>query len=519
MTRNIHYAVAAIATAFFAGMAVDACAQTPDDALRASWFIPGGSARSMAVGGAMGALGGDISAANVNPAGIGLYKTREIVLSPGFVFNNTRSNYRDSSSKANKTGFAYGPIGIVLGTPESRRSNWTSSAFALTVTQLASYNNHVSYAGYNNYSSFSEQFVEELVADAADTLAAENNYINGASLAYRTYLIDNARDGNGNLIGYKRLPTPSTGLYQEYDANTRGGLHEINLAFAGNQRDKLYIGGSIGIPILSYQRDLYFRESDASGNLHNDFNYTEYRENFKSSGIGLNAKVGVIYKPKEFIRLGLAFHTPSIMSFKDELRASMKTDTEDYYPHGALFESSDRLNDGAPVVRKYNQVTPYRIIASGSYVFRQVENTKRQRAFISADIEYINHRGSRYSTSEDDNQGLKNYYKMANQAIKGYLKNAFNFRLGGELKFDPVMFRLGAAYYGSPYQDKELKASRFMTSAGLGYRNHGMFIDLTYALSWNKDANFPYRLNGKANTFAMEKNNRGNLILTVGFKI
>jgi hypothetical protein len=46
-----------------------------------------------------------------------------------------------------------------------------------------------------------------------------------------------------------------------------------------------------------------------------------------------------------------------------------------------------------------------------------------------------------------------------------------------------------------------------------------MFIDLTYALSWNKDANFPYRLNGKANTFAMEKNNRGNLIVTVGFKI
>lgn len=519
MTRNIHYAVAAVAAAFFSGMAADACAQTPDDALRASWFIPGGSARSTAVGGAIGALGGDISAANVNPAGIGLYKTREVVLSPGFVFNNTRSNYRDSSTKINKTGFAYGPIGIVLGTPQGRRSNWTSSAFALTVTQLASYNKRVSYAGYNNYSTFAEQFVEELLADGADTLAAENNYINGSSLAYRTYLIDNRRNGNGNIIGYKPLPTPATGLYQEYDANTRGGLHEINLAFAGNQNDKFYIGGSVGIPILSYHRDLYFKESDASGNTNNDFNYTEYRETFKSSGVGLNAKLGVIYKPKEFIRLGLAFHTPSILSFKDELRASMKTDTEEYYPGGALFESSDRLNNGQAITRKYNQVTPYRIIASGAYVFREVENTRRQRAFISADIEYINHRGSRYSTSEDDDPGLKAYYKMANEAIKGYLKNAFNFRLGGELKFDPVMFRLGAAYYGSPYQDKELKASRLITSAGVGYRNHGMFIDLTYALSWNKDANFPYRLNGQANTFAMERNNRGNLVMTVGFKI
>lgn len=517
MTKNIHYAIAAVATALLSGALQTANAQTPDDALRASWYIPGGSARSIAVGGAMGALGGDISAAYSNPAGIGLYKTREVVLSPGFVFNNTKSTFRDSATGISKTGFAYGPIGIVLGTPHGRRENWTSSAFALTVTQIASYNNHVSYSGYNNMSSYSQQYVEELVGDNADTLAAENNYINGSSLAYRTYLVDNVRDGSGNLIGYKRLPNPNTGLYQQYDANTRGGYHEINLAFAGNRNDKLYIGGSFGIPIISYHRDVFFRESDATGNPDNDFNFSEYREKFSSSGIGVNAKLGVIYKPKEYLRFGLAFHTPSIISFKDELRTSMTTDTENY--NGTLSETSDRLNNGQPAVRKYNQVTPYRLIASGSYVFREVENTKRQRAFITADIEFINHRGSRYSTSENDDPGLKSYYKAANEAIKGYLKNAFNFRLGGELKFDPWMFRLGAAYYGSPYHDKQLKASRLMGSGGVGYRNHGMFIDLTYAYSWNKDVSFPYRLNDMPNTFATERNKRGNLIITVGFKI
>lgn len=517
MIKNIHYAIAALATALFSGTQQTANAQTPDDALRASWYIPGGSARSMAVGGAMGSLGGDISAAYTNPAGIGLYKTREIVLSPGFVFNHTKSNFRDSLSSVNKTGFAYGPIGIVLGTPQGRRSNWTSSAFALTVTQIASYNNRVSYSGYNNMSSYSQQFVDELVGDGADTLAAENNYINGSSLAYRTYLVDNVRDANNNLIGYKRLPTPSTGLYQQYDATTRGGFHEINLAFAGNKNDKFYIGGSFGIPIISYHRDVFFRESDATNNPNNDFNFSEYRENFNSSGVGINGKLGVIFKPKEYLRFGVAFHTPSIISFKDELRASMITDTEGY--NGRLSETSDRLNDGKPVVRKYNQVTPYRFIISGSYVFREVENTKKQRAFITADIEFINHRGSRYSTSENDDPGLKAYYKMVNQTVKSYLRNAFNFRLGGELKFDPWMFRLGAAYYGSPYHDKALKANRMMGTGGIGYRNHGIFVDLTYAYSINKDVNFPYRLSDMPNTFAMEKNNRGNLILTFGFKI
>lgn len=518
MSRHLYRCIAIVTGSLFAIQPL--FAQTPDDALRASWFIPGGSARNIAVGGAMGSLGGDISAANVNPAGLGLYKTREIVLSPGFVFNNTKSNYRDSSNAIKKTGFAYGPIGLVLGRPSEKGSKWTSTAFAISVTQLASYNNHVSYSGFNNQTSFSEQYLEELHYDGADSIAAENNYINGASLAYRTYLIDNDYDKDHNFIGFKSQVSlgRTGGVYQQYDADTRGGFHEISIAGAGNIDDRLYLGGSIGIPVVSYHRDLVYRETDASGDPNNDFNYSEYSEKFKSSGIGVNAKLGFIYKPKEFIRLGLAFHTPSIISFKDELRAYMTTDTENYFGR-PLSESTEALNDGKAVIRNYNQITPYRIIASGSYVFREVENTKKQRAFVTADIEFINHRGSRYSTSEDDDPGLKAYYKQVNQAIKGYLKNAFNFRLGGEIKFDPWMFRLGAAYYGSPYQDKELKAHRLMGSGGIGYRNHGMFIDVTYAYTLNKDVNFPYRLNDVPNTFASVNNNRGNLVVTVGFKI
>ena len=83
------------------------------------------------------------------------------------------------------------------------------------------------------------------------------------------------------------------------------------------------------------------------------------------------------------------------------------------------------------------------------------------------------------------------------------------------------MARLGFAYYGNPYQDKEfLKASRMNLSGGLGYRHKGMFIDLTYVHRINKDVNFPYRVNApQANTFANLKENGGNVMLTLGFKI
>ncbi len=93
-----------------------------------------------------------------------------------------------------------------------------------------------------------------------------------------------------------------------------------------------------------------------------------------------------------------------------------------------------------------------------------------------------------------------------------------NIKVGGEVKFDPWMFRIGAGYYGSPYTDKQLKANRTTLSGGIGYRNRGMFIDLTYMYAMNNDVNFPYRLNDKPNTFATWDNRKGTIMSTIGFK-
>src|SRR3954466_4554320 len=93
---------------------IAAIAQAPEDVLRYSYFPQHGSARSMAIGGAMGSLGGDINALFVNPAGLGLYKTREIVLSPGIGFNKNMADFRGSSTTANKSGFDLGTSGIVI---------------------------------------------------------------------------------------------------------------------------------------------------------------------------------------------------------------------------------------------------------------------------------------------------------------------------------------------------------------------------------------------------------------------
>ncbi|MDE3252983.1 MAG: hypothetical protein KGO92_09250, partial [Bacteroidota bacterium] len=157
-------------------------AQTPEDALRTAWFTQNGSARNMAIGGVMGSLGGDISANHINPAGIGLYKTNEFVLSPGFILNNNKFNYRGSDTMTKKNNFNYGTSGFIFASGENKNKKWTSSAFAVSVNQIANYNNHVQFSGFNNVSSFTEQYLEELTRDRADTNAALSNYIFGSSL-------------------------------------------------------------------------------------------------------------------------------------------------------------------------------------------------------------------------------------------------------------------------------------------------------------------------------------------------
>jgi hypothetical protein len=159
---------------------------------------------------------------------------------------------------------------------------------------------------------------------------------------------------------------------------------------------------------------------------------------------------------------------------------------------------------------------------SGSYVLREIEDVRKQKGFLTADIEYVNHKASSFTTDPDgdDSQETRNYYKSLNRAIDNAYKGTINIKAGGELKFTTVMVRLGGAYYGNPYKDLAgEKGHRFQLTGGLGYRNKGMFVDIAYAHTMGKDVHYAYRLQNGPFTGATVKNTGGNVLLTVGFKI
>ncbi|HWJ91537.1 MAG TPA: hypothetical protein VNR87_10530 [Flavisolibacter sp.] len=162
------------------------------------------------------------------------------------------------------------------------------------------------------------------------------------------------------------------------------------------------------------------------------------------------------------------------------------------------------------------------MIGSVSYVIREIQDVTKQRGFITADVEYVNYKASSFSVdaTDDTDESTRTYLKQLNKAIDNAYKGAFNFRVGGELKFTTVMARLGAAYYGNPYKDiNGEKGSKWNFSGGLGYRNKGFFVDATYILGLNRDVNFAYRLQSARYSGASLKNSTGNVLLTVGFKI
>lgn len=503
-------------------------AQVPEDAIRMSWNIPSGTARSQAIGGALGSLGGDITTLYVNPAGLGMYKTGEFVISPGLSFLQEKATFLgNKSNAASLAKFNLGTTGIVWSQPGRRDNGWVNTTGSLAINRMANFNGRTYYSGQNNLSSFSEAFAEDFAASGLDIgvplYSAAIGF--GTKLANYTYLIDTVTTRQGvEVVGLPERNAILTGttaiLSQEKDVETRGGITELSFGYAGNYKDKFYIGGSIGIPIVNYSRTSTFTERDLSGNGDNNFNYATYTENYKSQGVGINARLGFIVRPVQNIRAGLSISSPSVYGLTERTTGRMETDLERYFSTpGIQVANADSIytKNGADIPEyNYDLISPWKFLVSGSYVFSEVEDVSLQKGFVTADMEYVTYGSSKFKSANNEEDA--NYYSSVNDAVRLAYKNAFNVRVGGELKFNTLMTRLGFAYYGSPYDDKELKAHKINVSGGLGYRNKGIFVDLTYVQSLNRDVDFPYRLSDKANTFADLRNNSGKMILTFGVK-
>lgn len=498
-------------------------AQEPADALRFSWTVPGGTARQQAIGGAMGSLGGDITATFINPAGLAFYRTGDLTISPIYQFGSSKSTYLDRTERRKENNFTLGTTGFVMGSGSTSRGR--NAAFSIAFNRTGNFKNNLLYRGSNNQSSYSEKFLEEIKNNGTgDANIVSTEFPYGSSLAFNTFWIDTVGGStNGNFDFQSRSANLlGTGLLQEQKLQSWGGINEFALGFGVSASEKLMLGGSLGVPVLNYERESSFTEADATSNGNNKFDFATFSEKLNTKGVGLNVKAGLIFKPIEYVRLGLAFHSPTLYTLIDNFTYTAAADVENGL--GLQTQSSEFMNDeydNAPGTFRYMLATPYRFIASASYVIREVEDVSRQRGFITADLEYVNYKASSYMPDSDDYfyDDTKTYLDDLNEAIDNAYKSAVNFKVGGELKFTTFMLRAGAAYYGNPYQNiNNEKGSRLNLSGGIGYRNKGMFADLTYVHAMTKDVHVPYRLLNSPYSNAQIRSTASNVMMTLGFK-
>ena len=486
------------------GLSLNAFAQDPDDVLKYSWFAPHGTPRSNSLGGAMGSLGGDMSSSHINPAGLGFYKSSEFLLTSKFSNKTNSVDYFKTNTSVSSNKINLGNLGVVLADGR-KKNNWSSTAFSISYTQVADYNNHYGLSGKNTYSSFTEKFADQLYDTESSLTAAQQNFIYGSSLAIQSNLVTPIFDKNGDITDY-RTTIPIGNLNQKNDVVTKGGYNELAFGWGGNIEDKLYLGASFTLPMINFSKTNYFGETG-----HFDF----YEES-SSKGFGLGAKFGLIYKAQPFLRFGFTYHTPQLISFRDAISADMYSNA---LPNG--LSSYDLMNNFKnnfyPASYDYAMTTPAKAIVSSSYFFANPSKPTQPLGFISADIEWVTYAGTRFY-SNDNNQDVVSYYNDLNYIIKNTYQNNINIKIGSEVKLNGNwMARAGSAFYGSPYKDAGFKASQFVLSGGIGYRTEKHFIDLTIMNTMVKDAIFPYRLTEKSSYYADFKGN--NLMFNIGYGI
>ncbi|MCH5596862.1 aromatic hydrocarbon degradation protein [Niabella ginsengisoli] len=438
-----------------------------------------------------------------NPANIGFYKTGDFVISGGANMFNNNLTYLGVTEKDNKTNGFLGTTGFVLGKPNYGQGSLKSSAFGIAINRVADFNNRMTFTnkgGQLSRTSMADYFIEDVVANNGF-----NDY--GSGLALDAGWIE--EDGDGNLSSSAVDLAIESGLEQKQVITTNGGITEFAIAGAANLNEKVFLGGSIGMPILRYGQNRQYTEQDPTTD-DNGFDAAWFDDDLVTKGVGINIKAGVVFKATENLRLGFAAHSPTFYSMSDSYVATAGANLDD-------FDAEASSNE---LVYDYNLNTPYKLMGSFSVLFGNVNDVSSQKGFVSGDVEYVNYMASNFRTTSDDQGANNGYFRDLNNVIDDAYKGAINARLGTELKFNVLAVRFGGAYYGNPYKNLAgEKGELVQATGGLGYRNKGFFIDLGYVHSFQKDVIFPYRLTTADFYPANIKSNNSRILLTLGFKI
>lgn len=443
-------------------LSVTAMAQNDVDAFRFSQVNWSGTARFMGAGGAFGSIGGDFSALATNPAAIGLYKKDEITFTP-VVINaiGSKSIYNDEEVPASRVRYSLTNFGSVFSwrlnaDPENPTTKWRMMQFGFGYNRINDFNNLTSATGMSNGSSWTNN-----VLNNANGINY-NNLTHDGLAAWNTWLLDTLPGSHDEYVSY----LSGSNLRQEHYCITKGGIDEMSFSLGGNYNDQVFLGLTVGVPFLDYQSETEYKEVDENDEIGGFESFNTY-ENLRTTGVGINAKLGVIYRPVEFFRFGVAIHTPTYYSnLKENYKREITSNFLD--ENNAIKQYEDEYEN----VSRYKLSTPLRVMGSVGF-------TIAKRAFISAEYEFAEYSMANLLSSE--NVMYRYNFKDENAAIKEKYGACHTVRVGAELAVtNCFLIRTGYAYSSSPFKNNINTGDSHNICAGIGFHGKVFFCDLAY---------------------------------------
>jgi len=346
-------------------LAGTASAQNQVDALRYSQLGLGGTARVQGIGGAQAALGADAGNLAGNPAGLGLFRRSEFTFTPGVHFNSTTSEVDGNQSVDQRNNINISGLGVVFSNRKSdgTEGNWRGGSFGIGFTRQNSFQNKFNYNRLTGETEFT--ILESIAEKASQTgLSSGTNLLSLQDLAYDSYLI------NEDNAGYSATLRNGS-IQQSEDVVSRGAQSQWDFSYGASYRDLVFIGGSIGISSLRYNQQRIYQESETD--VTTDFESLTLDDEFTTTGNGINAKVGVIVKPSDFVRFGASIQSPTYYAMHDSYITRLQAQEQEFH---------DLETD--PGEYDYSLTTPMRATA-GIALFAG------KYGFLTSDVEYVNY--------------------------------------------------------------------------------------------------------------------------------
>ena len=500
------------------GLTTGAGAQTMYDALRYSEYDYYGTARTMAMGNAFTALGGDLGGIMINPAGSAVAGYSQVALTPSvnIAVNNAQGTYFNGEpngferqTRRSAARFTLPSIGFTLNLETHRTRGLKNVSIGFVASGASYFNDNLRASGSNASTSFMGALAYNTsgwdISELTISDPFRNSYAPWESIVgWEAGLISlYGPDSNtSEYIGTSENLNPNGDisqmgtLDQQYGRSVRGSRYEYLINMGMNFSDKLYFGFNIGITSLDYSYQDWIMEaaqnpSDFSLTFNNadgsvsetEFSDMNFNYRYNATGVGVYGKFGFIARPVAGLRVGGAIQTPTstvIKEFWSYSAASYYTDSR--------FNAGSQSPEGQ---YRYRLVSPFRFNVGLAYTFGNF-------GLISADYEMCDYSGMRFRVTENDSEST---FDADNADIREFMGASHMLRAGIEVKpLAALSVRAGYGRTTSPeryYEDnvkKAVKANKNSFSAGLGYSSAGSFFaDLAFrATRYPDEYVYPY---------------------------